>query len=758
MLEPLPFASPERLVIIENSGTSGLSASTSRTSNVRDFRERAGSFEAIAGFDAFFEAGTYNLVGDGEPERLAGVRVTDDFLDVLGVSPAVGRDFDSDEGVQDGPATVMLTHGLWVRRFGSDPRVVGTSISVNEVPRTVVGVLPESFDFSSAFAPTASVDLLLPWPISDQTDRSGNSTTMVARLAPGATVETAQAELERIMSTLSEEDHQRWGLGARTTALQERLAAPFRTGMLLLAAAAALVMSIVCVNLSNMLLARSPRRRREMAVRSTLGATRSRLVRQLLVENLTVALAGALVGAVIALVATRFVAGNGALDIPMLSAVRIDGTALVFTVVVALLAGLVVGAIPALQISSGAEAKSLGGSSRGASIGRGHRRLREVLVVAQVAMACVLLVFGGLVLKSFQRVMDVELGFEPAGATAWQVATSRRFANLPEASSFYAEVAAAVEAVPGVDAVGLVDALPLGWNRTWGTRVVGVDYAEGEGVSFFPHVVGPGYLNTMGIPLVEGRGILPTDDGESAPVAVVNETAARTMFPDGRALGRFFQMRFGEVEIVGVVPDVRHRGRDIEAGNEVYFSMAQVWDFNTIDVVVRSSLPTTSLIGPVGQAIRTVDPRMPTDDFRSLDAVVEQSVSPRRFTLQLLGAFASCALLLAGLGIYGVLSYSVTERIPEIGIRMALGESAAEVRRSVVGQTAILAVLGVAIGTVISLLGTRLVASLLFGVEPTDLATFATTIGVLLGVALLSGLVPAIRASHIESATALRSG
>jgi hypothetical protein len=288
--------------------------------------------------------------------------------------------------------------------------------------------------------------------------------------------------------------------------------------------------------------------------------------------------------------------------------------------------------------------------------------------------------------------------------------------------------------------------------------VVGVDYAEGEGVSFFPHVVGPGYLNTMGIPLVEGRGILPTDDGESAPVAVVNETAARTMFPDGRALGRFFQMRFGEVEIVGVVPDVRHRGRDIEAGNEVYFSMAQVWDFNTIDVVVRSSLPTTSLIGPVGQAIRTVDPRMPTDDFRSLDAVVEQSVSPRRFTLQLLGAFASCALLLAGLGIYGVLSYSVTERIPEIGIRMALGESAAEVRRSVVGQTAILAVLGVAIGTVISLLGTRLVASLLFGVEPTDLATFATTIGVLLGVALLSGLVPAIRASHIESATALRSG
>ncbi|MGD8279813.1 MAG: ABC transporter permease, partial [Gemmatimonadota bacterium] len=442
----------------------------------------------------------------------------------------------------------------------------------------------------------------------------------------------------------------------------------------------------------------------------------------------------------------------------LLSRVGVDGTALLFTAAVALLAGLVVGIVPALQVSSGAEAEALSGSSRGASIGRGHRRMREVLVVAEVAMACVLLVFGGLVLKSFQRVMDVDLGFEPAGATAWQVATSRGFENVQEAAAFWGDVADAAETVPGVDAVGLVDALPLGRDRTWGTRVVGVDYPEGEGDTFFPHVVDAGYLATMGISLVEGRAILPTDDSESAPVAVVNETAARTMFPGGRAVGQFLQMRVGDTEVVGVVADVQHRGLDVEAGKEIYFPMSQVWDYGTIDVVVRSSLPVSSLVGPISEAMHSVDPGMPTDDFRSLSTVVEESISPRRFTLQLLGSFALCALVLAGLGIYGVLSYSVNERIPEIGIRMALGESAAQVRRSVVGRTAGLALLGIAIGTVASLMGTRLVSSLLFGVEPTDPSTFAAMIAVLLGVALVSGLIPAVRASRVESATALRSG
>jgi predicted permease len=760
LVQPLPFHEPERLVLVENSGTGSLSAVTSRTSNLRDFRERSRSFAGLGGYNAFFEQGSYNLVGSGEPERIMGVEVTNDLLEVLGVAPQIGRNFTYEEGLWGGPAAVILTHGFWVRRFAADPGVVGSSITLNDQPRQVVGVLPPSFDFSSVFTPAVPVDFLLPWPISDETDRRGNTTTIVGRLGPGATIDAAQSELEAILTGLAEADPDRWGLGATTSGLQERIARPFRAGMLLLGAAAGLVMLIVCVNLSNMLLARSPRRRREMAVRKTLGATRPRLVRQLLAESVIVSMCGAALGLVVAFAATRFVAGTQGLEIPMLSTVGIDGTALLFTAAIALVAGVAVGAVPAIQVAEGGEAEALRGSSRGSSVGRGGRRLRELLVVSEVAMACVLLVLGGLVLRSFQRVMDVELGFEPENAVAWRLSTTRPFESLPEAAAFYDQVVAAVEAVPGVEAVGLVDALPLGRQRTWGTRVVGVEYRDDTELAtgFFPHVVDTRYLSTMGIPLLEGRGFTPDDHRESARVAIVNETAARTMFPNGEAVGRFIaQGGEGGTEIVGVVGDVKHVALDANFGNEVYFPMAQVWDFNTPDLVVRTRLPVETIVAPVRASLRSVDARMPTEDFRTLESIVEVSVSPRRFTLQLLSAFALCALLLAGLGIYGVLSYAVTERIPEIGIRMALGESAAEVRRGVVGKTLALAGIGVAVGSLVALVASRLASSLLYGVEPDDPATFVGMVVVLLAVSILSGLVPAIRASRIDSAGALRS-
>lgn len=748
LIQPLPFDEPERLVLIENGfPNSGLSGVTSRTSNVRDFRAQARSFEAVAGFNAFFDQISYNLSGEVGPARLVGVNVTANFLDVLGVSPLVGRNFVEEEGhwggflhEDSGPRAIILTHGFWVQRFGADPSVVGRSLPLNDEPVTVVGVLPETFDFASIFTPTAPVDFLLPWPISDGSDRIGNTTTMVARLQTGVTIEAAQADLEAVIVGLSEAEPDRWGLAATTSGLQERIARPFRSGMILLSAAAALVMLIVCVNLSNMLLAKSPRRRRAMAVRQALGATRQRLVRQLLIESVMVSLSGAVVGVALASAATRFVSTRSGLDIPMLSSISVDARALAFTVAIAVIAGLAVGIIPALQVSEGGEAEAFGGTTRGGGGSRGARRFRELLVVAEVAMACVLLVFGGLVLRSFQRIMDVDLGFEPANTVAWQLSSSR-----------------SVEAVPGVEAVGLVDALPLGTNRTWGTRVVDKQYEDDQGESFFPHMVDARYLSTMGIPLVEGRYFTRDDTRESPFVVIVNETAARTMFPGGQAMGRSIMMRDREAEVVGVVGDVKHRALELDADSEIYFPMMQLGDFNTLDMVVRTSLPAASIAGPVGTAVRTVEAQMPTEDFRTLDSVVERSVSPRRFTLQLLVAFALSALLLAGVGIYGVLSYSVTERIPEIGIRMALGESAEEVRRSVVGRTALLATVGVAIGTGASLVGTRLLGSLLYGVEPTDPLTFAGMITVLMLVALLSGLIPAIRASRTDSADALRS-
>ena len=755
LLQPLPFEAPDRLVLIDNGdGTGGLSGITSRTSNVRDFRAEARSFDGIAGFNAFFDQQSFNLSGVGAPERLVGANVTDDLLDVLGVQTAVGRDFTVEEGLVGGPPAILLTHGFWVRRFAGDPSIVGQALPLNDEPHTVVGVLPAEFDFASIFTPTAPVDFLLPWPIADETDNWGNTTTMVARLAPGATIENAQSELDGIVTALEAADSERWGLGGRISGLQERIARPFRSGLLLLAAAAGLVMLIVCVNLSNMLLARSPRRRREMAVRRTLGATRARLVRQLLLESVMVSLSGAVVGVLLAQAATRFVSTSTGLEIPMLSSISIDGMALGFTVAIALIAGVVVGAVPALQVSEGGEAEALGGSARGAGASRGARRLRDLLVVSEVAMACVLLVFGGLVLRSFQQVMDVDVGFEATDLVAWQLASSRTFDTLPEINAFFDEVVTSVEAVPGVEAVGLVDALPLGTNRTWGERVADKQYEDDENESFFPHIVDHRYMEAMGVPLIEGRYFNADDHEDGAQVVIVNERAARAVF-GGNAIGR--EITGWGARVVGVVGDVKHRGLELEADNEMYFPMGQVWAFQTVDMVVRTSLPAQSVAGAVGSAIRSVEAQMPTEDYRTLDSVVERSVSSRRFTLQLLAAFAASALLLAALGIYGVLSYSVTERIPEIGIRMALGESAEAVRQSVVRQTMVLAGIGVAIGTVVSVIGTRMISSLLYGVEPTDPVTFVTMIVILLLVSVLSGLVPAIRASRTDSAGALRS-
>jgi putative ABC transport system permease protein len=759
LLRPLPFEEPERLAWVANGTGGGLSGVTSRTSNLRDFRALSQSFEGLTGYNAFFDQASYNLVGVGEPERLVGAGVADDFLDVLGVQPAVGRDFVEEEGVWDGRPAILLSHGFWERRFGADPAIVGSTLTIDDVPREVVGILPATFDFSSVFTPSVPVDFLLPWPISDETDAWGNTTSIIGRLRPGVTVEAAQAELDNILAGLREADPGRWGLRATVSGLQEQIARPFRSALLLLAAAAGVVMLIVCANLSNMLLARSPRRRREMALRRTMGATRGRLVRHLLLESVIVSMCGAVVGLGIAVAATRFVTGTSGLDLPMLAAISVDASALGFTVLIALLAGLVVGVLPALQVSEGGEAEALVGSSRGSSAGPASRRLRDLLVVGEVAMACVLLVFGGLVLKSFQRVMDIDLGYQPENAVAWQLSTSRDFDSDAARVAFFEALVESVSAVPGVEGVALTDALPLGRNRTWGTLpVVGVERDEDDDLpSYFPHLVDHRYLETMRIPLVRGRGFTADDTDESAPVALVNEAAARVYFPDGEALGHFLDMWYGATEVVGVVEDVRHRGVDIGGDPEVYFPLGQSGDFQSLDMVVRTSLPAASISGPVGEAVRRIDPQIPVEDFWTLDSVVERSVSPRRFTLQLLGAFAGCALLLAGLGIYGVLSYSVTERLPEIGIRMALGESAAEVRRSVVRRTLALAGTGVAVGALVALTGTRMIDSLLYGVEPTDPATFITMIAALMTVALLSGLIPAIRASRTDSAHALRS-
>ena len=757
LIRPLPFEEPERLVWIANDGEGGLSSVTSRTSNLRDYRENTQSFEAISGYFAFFGYQSYNLVGEGEPERLVGVGVAGNFLDVLGVKPVLGRNFVDEETVWNGREAAILTHRFWQRRFGGDAAVVGSTIVLNDQPTEVVGVLPEGFDFASTFTPASKIDFLRPFPISDETDRWGNTLAMVGRLAPGATVAGAQAELDTLNQRLEEAEPDRWGLGAVVTGLQEKISSDFRDALWVLAAAALVVLLVACANLSNLLLARSRRRSQEMSVRSACGAARSRLVRQLTFESLFLALGGGVLGALLAVGVTRWVAGTSAFDIPLLSEVSVDFGTLAFTLVATLAAGLAVGLMPALRLSKGDEATTLRAVGRGNTGGRSAAWVRDGLVVAEVALACVLLVGGGLLLRSFVAILDVDLGFEAREAITWRVDTSRDFETLEETRQFYDQLIAEVETVPGVESAGLTDTTPLGRNRGWGIQAQGVDYEDGGSPGAFPRIVDHRYLATMQIPLLAGRTFTADDDGDSQNVVVLNKNAAEVIFPGQDPIGRVALISGDEWQVIGVVGGVRHQSLEQGSGNEMYLPLTQMGDFSTLSMVVRTPLPIESVSGGVRGALRRVDATMPTGDYQSLESIVARAVSPRRFLLLLVGAFAGAALLLAALGIYAVLSYSVAQRTPEIGIRMALGASRGEVRRQVLGQTLVLAGVGIGLGAVVSLATSRFLQSLLHGVGSTDAVTFGGMALVLLAVATVAGFLPARRASRTDPMVALRS-
>jgi predicted permease len=497
-----------------------------------------------------------------------------------------------------------------------------------------------------------------------------------------------------------------------------------------------------------------------VAVRKALGATRGRIIRQLLVESLIFAAAGGLVGIAIALPVTRFLAGATGMAIPLLDRITIDGPALAFALAAGIIAGLLAGTMPALQVAEGRESDTLRAASRGATGHRAGRRIRELLVVAELAVACVLLIAGGLLFRSFEAVLGVDLGFEPAGTVAWQLQPSRRFQSFDEMTTYYRMVTDRVEALPGIQSAGLIDGSPMGRNRSWGLRVVGANVdPEKPWTGLFPHMISPGYLETMGIPIVAGRDITARDTDDTPHVVLINETGAREVFAGEEPVGRQILTGGGDEpwEIVGVVGDIRHLGPETEPGVQVYFPMAQMWDFSSLDLVLRSRLPAAQVAAAVSATLAELDPAMPTRDYWTLESRLDRTVSARRFTLQVLGGFGFAALVLAALGIYGVLSQSVAERAREIGIRMSLGETASSVRRSVVGRTLLLAGAGIGIGVLIAQAGSRLVASMLFGVRAADPVTLGSMALILIAVAALSGFVPALRASRTDALTVLRA-
>jgi predicted permease len=758
ILRPLPFAEPGQLVWIANRETSGLSGQTTQVGHMLDLRERTQSLSAVAGYFAFYGVGDNLLSGKGEPERLSGVPVSGNFFDVLGVKPQFGRVFNAEESTWNGPKAVLLSHGLWRRRFDSDPGIVGTALTLNDQPHTVVGVLPASFDFASVFAPGGHFDLYFPFPLSQETNRWGNTMAMIGRLKPGVSVDRARAEIRLLAGQITAEHPQRNSFEGNVKPLADQVGGRIRLALWVLAGAVAMVMAIVCANLANLLLARTASRQKEIAIRTALGAGRRRLMAQMLTEGIVLSCSGAILGVVLAIGGTSALARLDGVSIPLLRNVHTDATALGFTLAVAVLTGIVFGLAPALQARGAAFTNALKDAARGSSEGRRRSWVRNALVVSEIAFACVLLVGAGLLIRSLIQVLDVEMGFDPARAATIRVDPDGRYVTREQRLSYFDEVLRRVKEIPSVTAAGITDALPLGRNRTWGSPAKGVAYERGRFPTAFVRVVSDGYPAAMGIPLRAGRDISPGDTATTEPVIMINETMARTLWPGQDPIGKYILGGCAkERRVIGVVGDVRHLALEQGSGNEMYLPMRQCSDQSSADLVVRSTLPPSQLAGAIRAALRPIAANLPGNDFRTLQQLVDKSVSPRRFLVLLLGGFAAFALVLASLGIYGLISYSVNQRTQEIGIRLALGATARDVQARIIAQTLWLAAIGMTIGTATSWALAQGAGALLFGVTSRDPGTFAGMLLVLTTVALVAGYVPARRASRIDPMVALRS-
>jgi predicted permease len=757
LIHSLPFREPERLAWVANheDATQDMSAKTTQVDHFLDLRAKTQSFEDMAAYMAFYGVGDAKLIGRGEPERLTSVPVSQNFFELLGVQPKIGRYFSAEECKFNGPGAVMLSDAIWRRKFGSDANIVGRALPFDGGPKTVVGVLPASFDFSTVFTPGSRVDIFEPFPLTPETNRWGNTLSIIGRMKPGVTVKSAQAEAT-VLAKLDREAHkERNDFEPKVYALTEHVSGRLRPALFVLAGAVGVVMLIVCANLSNLLLARGTTRQKEIAIRATLGAGKWRLVRQLLTESMMLSCSGALIGLVLALAGTRVLMHLNSVSIPLLSDVRIDASVLAFTVFIALAAGIIFGLLPALQVRDVKLHEALKDSIRGSSQGRGHAWIRNALVASEIGLACVLVVAAGLLIRSFLRVLDVNMGFHPERAAAVRVDPNSSYKTQEQRNVYYTEVLRRVSDVPRIEGAGLSDALPLGHNRSWGVPAKGVQYTPENFPYGFPRIISEGYFRAMGIPLKEGRDFSARDDKGTLAVIILNETCGRNLWPGEDPIGKIVAEDVDRT-VIGVVGDVHHMSLEEGSGNEFYIPIRQTGDYGSVDLVVRTSMTTTELAARLREALRPIEPNLPTQNLRTMQMMVDRAVSPRRFVVILLGGFAAFALVLASLGIYALISYSVNQRTQEIGIRMALGASAEMLQRSILLETLGLATVGVIGGIAASWILARALSSLLFGVTPTDPLTFAGMVVILSAVAGLAGYLPARRASRIEPMSALR--
>lgn len=772
LLRPLPFPHADELVwIAPPPSECGWSCATYSADAYEEFSSLSRAYQGVTGYEAFTTPENFRLTGRGEPVPATGMEVIGNFFQVLGVQPVLGRLFTPEEarsgalvGGSSAESVAVLSNAYWRRQFHSDPSIVGKAIELSGTPVTVVGVLPESFDYGAVFSPGTKADLFLP--VSLEKERMwGNIVTLVGRLKSGVTVAQALDDANRVAPDMYfnvkyPQSKGRYKGDLVPVPLKDYVTGKIRRSLIALWLAVGTILLIAGVNLSNLLLARSAARTKEFAMRGALGASRGRIVRQLLMESLVLSCAGAVLGLGLAFAVIRWLAHQGSLALPLLNSLRIDSQAVGWTVLVAILTAMIFGLLPGLRMASGNLQEVLKDSGAGAGLGRSHERIRAALVISEIALACVLLVSAGLLLRSFARVLEVDLGFEPDHASSVNVeydeSAPTNEARVLKRTAVFQDVLQRVGAIPGVQAAGISDYLPLGPNRSWDTPVPkGKVFAPGELPEPLVYVVTPGFIRAMGIGL-RGRDFTWADGANSERVIIINVSMARRFWPGEDPVNKILMRGDEQDRVVGVVDDVHEESLESNLGAQVYYPCTQQGP-SRAQLVVRSSLPPSALAPAVLRALRELNPNQSAAEFRPIRTIVDRAVSPRRFFMLLVAVVAGLGLLLATLGIYGVISYSVTRQRPEIGVRMALGATAGRVQRRVLANTLRLALAGIGIGTLIAFIVARAIASLLFATSPWDFPSYLGMALALLLVAVLSGYIPARRASSINPMEALRN-
>jgi len=762
LLRPLAFRDPGQLVwFASNEGQGGLSAQTYTVDAFEEFRRHNRSFQDVTAYQTFFNSIQYKLTGHGDALPIVAVEVAGNFFPMLGVQPSLGRLFTPEECRKGSRAVALLSHGFWQRQFAGDPNILGRTIDIDAAPNdltgpvTVIGVMPASFDFGSVFSPGMHVDVFVP-AYMDFWRTWGNTVAVIGRLRPGVSVAQAQAEANVLFPQLRAL-HKDWFEDYKSllSSLQDRVTGRLRRSLLVLWCAVGLMLLIVCINVSNLLLARGISRGKELALRTALGAGRGRLIGQLLTEALVLSGAGSALGLAAAWAITFALSRQSQITLPLLSTVRVDGAALGWTVLIAAGVAVIFGLAPALRVSGGNLQDALKDGGAGMSQGRGHERLRSTLVISEIGLACVLLIGAGLLLRSFLRLLDVDLGFAPGHVAAIKIELNDGGDGAKRGAAAQ-QILERIRAIPGIESAGMTDMLPLDRNRSWG--LVAKENANDNRVhGAFVYVVTPGYLETMGMRLRRGRDISWHDRADSGCVVVINAAAARREWPGGEdPIGRpTYGTCQKEARVIGVIADVRQSSVEERADAQVYIPSTQAEPEGT-ELVVRTHTPLASLQPVVLSTLRSLNPGQPRTEFRPVAEIVDHAVSPRRFLMLLVTCFAAFGLMLASLGIYGVISYSVSRQAQEIGIRMALGASAGRVQLGVLKETIRLAAIGISIGAAASFLVAKGIASLLFGTRPIDPIIFGGMVCLLALVALLAGHIPARRASRIDPMSVLR--